>query len=68
MGEGGLCMEKSVSSVEKTQRMKCPECLNYMIAHIHDNGGMSGTCPVCKARVYSRQHTPKERLIRIVKQ
>ena len=59
-------MEKS--NVGKTLKMKCPECLNYMIAHVHENGGYGGQCSVCKAVVFCRQKSAKERLIRIVKQ
>ena len=50
-----------------TIRMRCYECLNYLIATIHENGGISGCCPVCKATFYSKQHSAKEKHIRIIK-
>lgn len=58
-------MEKS--NVVKTLKMKCHNCLNIMVYNVHDNDCLSGQCPVCKAKIFSRQHSPKERLIRIVK-
>ena len=51
----------------KTIRMKCYECLNYLTANVHENGGISGTCPVCKTTFFAKQHSCKEKHIRIVK-
>lgn len=51
----------------KTKRMKCYECLNYLTATVHENGGISGTCPVCKATFFAKEHSNKEKLIRIIK-
>ena len=59
MGEGGKIVDISVI-------MRCPNCHNKMSAKRHGNGAVSGTCPVCKSVIYSKQHTPKEKLIRIV--
>ena len=52
----------------KTITMKCYECLNFMTAKVHDNGGVSGVCPVCKTVFFAKQHSPKEKHIRIIKQ
>ena len=56
------------SSSTKTIKMRCPECLNFMIADICENGAIKGICPVCKSSVFSKQHSVRERRIRIVKQ
>ncbi len=48
-----------------TKRMRCPECLNYMTFTVNDKGSMLGTCTVCHCKVSSRQHSPKEKRIRI---
>lgn len=50
-----------------TQKTRCPECSNYVSVKVHDNGATSGTCPICKATFYSKWHSPKERLIRVIK-
>lgn len=55
------------SSLAKTIKMRCPECLNFMIADICENGAVKGNCPVCKSSVFSKQHSVRERRIRIVK-
>lgn len=47
-------------------RIKCPECLNYMLADAKDNGYI-GRCPVCKSLIIERQRSQKEKLIRILK-
>ena len=56
------------NSSSKTKRMRCLECYNYMSAIIHPNGGISATCPICKTKMYSKQHSVNERLIRIIRQ
>ena len=66
-GKGGSIMVNS-NAIEKTLKMKCPECLNFMVAKVHNNGYSSGKCPVCKAMVITKQHSSKEKLIRILKQ
>ena len=53
--------------MENSVKMKCPECLNILNAIKHENGSISGKCPVCKIVFFSKQHSPKERLIRIIK-
>ena len=50
-----------------TIKMKCYECLNFLIAYVHENGGISGTCPVCKATFFAKEHSKKEKLIRIIR-
>ena len=54
-------------NVVKTLHRKCPNCLNVMIFTVHNNKCLSGRCPVCKSKIFSREHSSKERLIRIVK-
>lgn len=46
--------------------IKCPNCLNKMPAVKSKDGSLKGNCPVCKATIFSKEHT-KETLIRIVK-
>lgn len=53
--------------VTKVKTVKCPECLNKMKVNYHKDG-YSGQCPVCKSVICSKQHTPKEKIIRIIKQ
>lgn len=59
-------MEKSNSS--NKVRMRCPDCENYMKVIVHKNGAMTAKCNVCKAVVYSKQHSVNERLIRVISQ
>lgn len=59
-------MEKS--AVPKTTiKMKCPECLNVMICDIQNNGCVSGFCSVCGSKIFTREPSPREKLIRIVR-
>ena len=60
MGKGGKVVDSILN-------MRCPNCHNTMSAKRHESGAISGTCPVCKSAIYAKQHTPKEKLIRIVK-
>lgn len=54
--------------MEKSDKVniKCPNCLNKMTATKSRDGSLKGTCPVCRATIFSKEHT-KETLIRIVK-
>ena len=54
-------------SAVKHVTMRCPDCLNYMSANRDEKGHLQGTCPVCKARVYSKQHSVDVRYIKIVR-
>lgn len=49
----------------RSQRIKCPECLNYMNIKSHNNGAYSGECPVCKSVIFSKQQSPKKKIITI---
>ena len=53
--------------VVSTKKIKCPECLNYMNIKVNSNGTSSGHCSVCKSAIYSKQNTPKEKIIKITK-
>lgn len=64
MGSGGGIIMSSIQT--KTKNIRCPNCTNKMIANEHTNGALSGKCNVCKAIIYSKQHSSKERLIRII--
>lgn len=59
-------MQNCFLNKEKTKKVKCPECFNYMILTAHNNG-YSGQCSVCRSVIFSKQHTPKEKLIKIIK-
>ncbi|MGN1201345.1 MAG: hypothetical protein ACI4R8_03725 [Candidatus Caccovivens sp.] len=52
---------------QKNVRIKCPACHNYMDAVALNDGSTKGQCGVCKCVIFSKQHTPKEQLIRIIK-
>ena len=60
-------MNKLEVKIEKVERMKCPECLNYMTAKVLKDGTVKGTCPVCKSSIFSKQHSRNVRYIKIVK-
>ena len=51
----------------KTVTIKCPECLNSMKVKAAARGNYSGKCPVCQSLVFSKQHSEKERHIKIVR-
>lgn len=50
-----------------TKLMRCPECLNYMTYTVNEKGCLCGTCTVCHSRVSTKQHSSKERLIRVIR-
>lgn len=54
-------------STKKDITIHCPECLNYMKVKRAENGSYSGKCPVCKASVFSKKHSDRERHIKIIK-
>lgn len=59
-------MEKT-NVTEKNVTIRCPECLNYMKVKAAKNGSYSGKCPVCQSSVFSKQHSERERHIKIVR-
>ena len=64
-GKGGRVFMSNSNS--KNIRMRCIECSNFIMATVHPNGGMSAKCSVCKAVMYSKEHSVNERLIRIIR-
>lgn len=60
-------MGKTNSFLLQNVKMRCPECLNFMNAKRNISGTISGTCPVCKSKIFSKQYSNKERHIKIVK-
>ena len=52
---------------QKTKVVKCPECSNYMRVTIGDNGETKGLCKKCNSYITVKNHSVRERLIRIVK-
>ena len=52
---------------EKPKVIRCPNCFNFMNVKTYKNGAYKGICPVCKTVVYSREHSQKETLMRIIK-
>ena len=60
-------MKNTATLSKPKQKMKCPQCFNYVEVIPHKNGGVSGNCPICKVTFYSKEHSPKERLIKIIK-
>lgn len=59
-------MESTTLTV-KTVSVRCPECLNYMKVKAAKNGNYSGKCPVCHSSVFSKQHSERERHIKIIR-
>ena len=51
----------------KKIRFRCPECSNFMQATKSANGSASGQCPTCKSVVVTKQHSAKEKHIRIIR-
>ena len=58
---------ETLRSMEKIVSVRCPDCLNYMKAKQTVNGSYSGRCSVCKAAVFSKKRSGRERYIRIVR-
>ena len=56
-------MENSSKKVRK----KCPICMNYLQVITLKNDTYKGNCPVCKAVVFSKEHSPKETHIKIIR-
>ena len=65
MEKGGEILESSKNDVVKTLKMKCPECLNYVIACVYTSGAISGNCKVCK-HTFIQTRNSIEKLIRIL--
>lgn len=55
------------TSDKQTMKIRCPQCLNYMIVTLHNEGSFSGNCKACKSRIFSKQHTRDIRHIKIVR-
>lgn len=53
--------------MSKVKRIKCPDCLNYMVVHICESGEAKGFCKKCNSTIIAKQPSENERLIRIVK-
>lgn len=58
-------MAKSTSN--KKVRIRCPKCLNFLMANVCNNGAISGNCSVCKSSIYSKQYSANETHIKIIK-
>lgn len=43
------------SDAVKTIRTRCYNCFNYMYATTNNDGGVNGTCPVCKSIMYTKR-------------
>lgn len=59
-------MENS-NSLQKKSRILCPECSNYIDGKLLESGAISGQCKVCKSIIVSKQCSPKEKRIKIIK-
>lgn len=51
----------------KARRIKCSDCLNYMMVTYGKTGDARGFCQKCNAAIITKQSSARERLIRIVK-
>jgi phage FluMu protein Com len=51
----------------KIRTMRCVKCLNIMKVKVFKNLSYCGQCPVCKAIIYGKVHSPKEETIKIIK-
>ena len=49
----------------KQLRIVCPNCTNFMTAFEDASGAVSGKCEICKAKIFSKWHKPKERIVTI---
>lgn len=56
----------NISEPLKNKQIRCPNCSNFMKATVNPNGALTGNCNACHCIIYSKQHNPRERLIRIV--
>ena len=54
-------------TIQKTKRIVCPECSNYILGMIQSNGAIAGKCNICKSVVSSKQCSPRETHIKIIK-
>lgn len=61
-------MENTNSNKKKIVRIRCPECSNYLAANSNEKNVVSGQCSICKAVVFRRKHSPRETLIKVIKQ
>ena len=55
------------NSQQKKIRIRCVECLNYIDAILCVNGGIRANCPICKSIIFTKQHSDKEKHIRVIK-
>ncbi len=51
---------------KKKKAIRCPQCSNYVNIEQKKNGALCGNCHICKITFYIKQHSEKERLIRII--
>ena len=59
-------MEKSIS-LRKQTRIICPECSNYIVGRVQDNGTIIGECHICKSVISSKQCSTKVKQIKVIK-
>lgn len=65
MGKGDN-MESNIAS-KKKHRILCPECSNYINGIVNTNGSITGQCKICKSIIVTKQCSPKEKRIRVIK-
>ena len=56
-----------IPNQKSIETIHCPECMNFMRIRQTENGSYSVHCPVCRASVFSKQRSERERHIKIVK-
>lgn len=54
-------MKSNTNLSKPKQKMRCPQCSNYVEVTKYPKGGIYGNCPVCNVTFYSKEHPPKER-------
>lgn len=60
---GGIKM----NSQTKIVKIKCPQCLNFMLAKVDSKNNLIGKCTVCKSLIISKQKNKREKNIKILR-
>ena len=58
---------KTENSLQKKSRILCPECSNYIDGKLLGNGAIAAQCKFCKCVIVSKQCSPKEKRIKVIK-
>lgn len=59
-------MQQPATVTKQKQKIRCPQCSNYVDITTFEDGGYGGNCKVCKVTFYCKKKSPKERVIHII--